>query len=45
MFPGNMLEEIIAEQFPNLVEEMDPRFRRHGELPTKLTQEGPYQDT
>ena len=41
----NLIEEIIAEHFPNLGgRKQTSRCRRHRELPSKSTKAGQYQD-
>ena len=40
----NLFENIMKENFPNLVKEID-KSRKHRESQTSWTQKGPYQDT
>ena len=41
----NQLEEIIAENIPNLRTETDIQVQKHREQQIRITQRGPHQDT
>ena len=41
----NLIENVMMENFPNLMREKSPKSRKHRESQARGTQRGPRQDT